>query len=433
MNAVEEAVMAAVAERRDELVALASELIGYDTTAGAGGGERALQESLAARMEAAGAAVDLWVPDDAIVAGSRQVPEGFTFGGRPQLAARFAPSARADGGRSLLFNGHVDVVSAGDVRAWTSHPLEATLRDGRLHGRGACDMKGGVAALVLAAEVLAAEAPLRGELVVCTVTDEEETGAGALAAAARGVRADAGLVAEPTSFDAWIAVRGDVIGEIEVDGRLGHAGIEHGEGGSGNAVNAIDKARLVMDGLARLHADRRQRSDHRHLHLSPGHVIPTRIAGGDWPVNIPDRCTLTYHVAYLPAHADADGWGTAVEAEVEEVLAEVAAADPWLTAHPPRVRWLLDIPAAEVAPEEPIVELALDAGVELGRPGRRAGLDSWHDGATFTREGTPTIAVGPRSIDRAHTVDEFVPVDDLVACAQLYALSAMRFCGLAAP
>lgn len=428
MDAVERAVVAAVAERREEIVALAGALIGHDTTAGAGGGERALQEALAARLEAAGADVDLWVPPDAVVAGSRQVPAGFTFAGRPQLAARFAP--RAGGGRSLLFNGHVDVVPAGDLAAWTAPPLAATVRDGRLYGRGACDMKGGVAALVVAAEVLAAEAPLGGELLVCTVTDEEETGAGALAAVARGVRADAGLVAEPTGFDAWVAVRGDVIAEIEVRGRLGHAGIEHGGDG---AVNAIEKARPILNALHALDADRRLRPDHRHPYLSPGHVIPTRIAGGDWPVNIPDRCTLTYHVAYLPAHADADGWGTAVEREVEAVVAAVASGDPWLGEHPPRVRWLLDIPAAEVAPDAPIVALALDAGADLGRPGRRAGLDSWHDGATFTRAGTPTIAVGPRSIEAAHTADESVPVDDLVACAQLYALSAMRFCGRAAP
>ncbi len=96
------------------------------------------------------------------------------------------------------------------------------------------------------------------------------------------------------------------------------------------------------------------------------------------------------------------------------------------------MRWLLDIPAAEVAAGEPIVAVALDAAADVGRPGRRAGLDSWHDGATFIRSGsTPTIAVGPRSIDRAHTIDEFVPVDDLVDCAKLYALAAMRFCGVA--
>jgi acetylornithine deacetylase len=426
MTHAEQAVLEAVEHRREDIATLAGQLIAFDTTAGAGGQEAPLQTLLADRLDAAGADVDVWVPDASVVAGSRQVPEGFDFGARPQLSARFPGRA---GGRSLLFNGHIDVVPPGDVAAWTSAPLQPDRRGGRLYGRGACDMKGGVAAMVVAAEVLAAHAQLLGELIVCTVTDEEETGAGGIAAVARGVRADAGLIPEPTGFDAWVACRGDVICEVEVAGRLGHAGIEHPPG---DAVNAIDKARLVMNALRRLHDDRRGHPDHRHLHLSPGHVIPTKIQAGDWPVNVPDRCTMTYHVAYLPAHADADGWGTAVEAEVEAAIENATSADPWLAEHPPRVRWLLDIPAAEVAPGEPIVEVALDAGIDLGRPGRRAGLDSWHDGATFTRFGaTPTIAVGPRSIDRAHTVDEFVPIDDLVDCAKLYALAAMRFCGVA--
>ncbi len=425
MTHAEQAALDAVERRREDLAALAAQLIAYDTTAGGSGQESALQTLLADRLAAAGADIDLWVPDASVVAGSRQVPDGFDFDGRPQLAARFAGGG---GGRSLLFNGHIDVVPAGDPTAWTTPPLAPDVRGGRLHGRGACDMKGGVAAMVVAAEVLAEHAPLAGELIVCTVTDEEETGAGAIAAVARGVGADAGLIPEPTGFDAWIACRGDVLCEIIVDGRLGHAGIEHPPG---NAVNAIDKARLVMGALQRLHDDRRGRDDHRHPHLSPGHVVPTRIRAGDWPVNVPDRCTLTYHVSYLPAHADADGWGTAVEAEVEAAIENAASADPWLAEHPPRVRWLLDVPAAEVADDEPIVAAALQAGADLGRPGRRGGLDSWHDGATFTRFGaTPTIAVGPRSIDRAHTVDEFVPLDDLVDCAKLYALAAIRFCGV---
>ncbi|HWV85265.1 MAG TPA: ArgE/DapE family deacylase [Capillimicrobium sp.] len=427
MTAAEQAVLDAVERRRDDLVALAARLVAFDTTAGAGTGqEAALQEHLAARLRDAGLVTDLWVPGDDVVAGSRQVPAGFTFAGRPQLAARLPGRG---GGPSLLFNGHVDVVPAGDPGAWTTPPFVPDVRDGRLYGRGACDMKGGVAAMVVAAEVLAEHAALAGDLVVCTVTDEEETGAGGIAAVARGVRADAGMIPEPTSFDAWVACRGDVIAEVTVHGRLGHAGIEHPPG---DAVNAIDKAHVVMTALQRLHDERRARPDHRHPYLSPGHVIPTRIRGGDWPVNVPDDCTITYHVAYLPAHADAGGWGTAVEAEVEAAIREAAVHDAWLADHPPQVRWLVDIPAAEVAPDAPIVDVALGAGADVGRAGARAGLDSWHDGATFTRFGaTPAIAVGPPSIDRAHTVDESVAVQDLVDCAKLYALAALRFCGSA--
>jgi len=431
LTAAERAVVETIAARRAELVDLAGALIACDTAVGPDGrgDEARLQGALAERLAAAGAEVDLWVPDDGVVAGSRQVPPGFSFAGRPQLAGRFAG---ARGGRSLLCNGHVDVVPAGDRAAWSAEPFAPVVRDGRLFGRGACDMKGGVAAMVFAAEALrAAGVRLAGDLVVCTVTDEEETGAGAIAAVARGVRADAGLVAEPTGFDAWVACRGDVVGTLTVPGRLGHAGLEH-DPAAGGAVNAIDKARVLLNALARRHDEWQRRPDHQHALLSPGHLMATRIAGGDWPVNVPATCTITLHVAYLPAHADAGGWGSRVEAEVRECVAAAAAADPWLAQHPPALEWTLDIPAVEVDADEPVIAVALEAGTDLGRPGRRAGLDSWHDGATFTRFGaTPTIAYGPGSVALAHTVDESVPVADLVACAQAYAVAAMRWCGVA--
>jgi acetylornithine deacetylase len=428
----EQRVMEDIAARHDELVALASELIAFDTTAGGIGSpsreEAALQTHLAERLRGAGAEVDLWEPEPQVVAGSRQVPAGFSFDGRPQLSARFPGSV---GGGSLLLNGHVDVVASGPHDTWSSHPFRPEVRDGRLFGRGACDMKGGVAAMVFAAETLQRlEVPLRGDLVVCTVTDEEATGAGAIAAVARGVRADMGIIPEPTSFDVWVACRGDVIPTITVPGRLGHAGIEHPDPQAGGAVNAIEKAAYLLGALRDLQDEWQERPDHRHPYLSPGHVIPTVITGGDWVVNVPDSCRITLHVSYLPAHADEEGWGTRVERELTECVARAAAADPWLAEHPPTIEWSVDIPAAEVDPDHAVVGLALAAGEAVGRPGRRAGLDSWHDGATFTRFGaTPTVAFGPRQIDRAHAVDECVPVEDLVACSQALAVAALRQCG----
>jgi acetylornithine deacetylase len=113
-------------------------------------------------------------------------------------------------------------------------------------------------------------------------------------------------------------------------------------------------------------------------------------------------------------------------------VAGAAAGDAWLAAHPPRVDWLFDIPAAEVDEAEAIVGVALGVTAAVGRVPRLAGLDSWHDGATLTRfAGTPAVALGPVGIEIAHTVDEQVAVDDLVACAQAYALAAVRFCGVA--
>ena len=153
-------------------------------------------------------------------------PPGHHFGGRPQLLAR-APGR--GGGRALLFNGHVDVVRADPVERWTSDPFAGVLRDGRVHGRGACDMKGGVAAMVVAAETLRMlDVPLLGDLLVNTVTDEESTGARRARRRRSTERTQTrAIIPEPTGLTAWLGTRGSLMPEITVEGRAGHAGYPH--------------------------------------------------------------------------------------------------------------------------------------------------------------------------------------------------------------
>lgn len=433
LDADETRVVSEVEARRDDLVRLAADLIGFDTTAreldDPARDEAALQEYLGGRLGAVGATVDVWEPAPEDVAASPIVPARLTFEGRPQLAARF-PGIGS--GRSLLLNGHVDAVSATPRSDWTSDPYDAEVRDGRLYGRGACDMKGGIAAMVLAAEVLASTGTrLRGDLVVCTVTDEESTGAGGAAAVAHGVRADAGIVTEPSGLDVWVACRGSLIPTISVAGRAAHAGVAQPPWSEGGAVNAIEKAEIVMGALRDLQS--RWRSEHRHPYLSTGDIVPVQIRGGEWIVTYPAACDVTYHIAYLPSQADADGWGGALREEIADCVARAAGSDPWLAEHPPSIAWAPEVPPAEIDPDHRIVETMLDASADVGRPGRRSGMDSWHDGATFMLEGgTPCICYGPTDHNAAHAVDEYVPVDDLVACAQAIAVCAMRFCGTAA-
>jgi len=146
-------------------------------------------------------------------------------------------------------------------------------------------------------------------------------------------------------------------------------------------------------------------------------------------VTHPASCQLVYHVAYLPQHADKDGWGTEVRQEITDWIHRVAGSDPWLSDNPPVTEWAPEVPAAEVSAEEPIVRMMLTASADAGRPSMLSGLDSWHDGATFTRVGgTPAICFGPGDISVAHTIDEFVPIDELVDCAKALALVALRFC-----
>lgn len=430
LTSLEERVCAAVAARETDLVRLVQSLVRFDTTTHPHDApprqEAELQACLADRLAAAGAEVELAEPDPALVAGHPMAPDGFTFAGRPQLVARFAG---AGGGRSLLLNGHVDVVDVEPRQAWTHDPHAGVVADGFVHGRGACDMKGGVACMVVAAETLAALGVRpAGDLVVNTVTEEESTGAGGLATA-RTIRADAAIVPEPTGLDVWIACRGSLLPTITVEGRAGHAGIAPRHPDEGGAVNAIEKALVVLDALRRLREDWALRP--RHPYLSAADCVPTRIEGGEWIVSHPARCRIDCHVEYLPAQADERGWGSAVERELEEWIRRAAEADPWLREHPPVVEWLVGgVPPAEVSADEPIVQAALSAAQDVGRPARLGGLDNWHDGATLTVEaGIPAICLGPGDVHLAHGVDERVPVADLVACAQAIAVAALRFCG----
>ncbi len=221
---LEEAVQERVRGGRDELVGLVAELVACDTTARSpkdpARDEVRLQGILTTRLKALGAEVDLWEPEPTGT-GNRFVPDQLDFSGRPQLAARLAGAGR---GRGLLLNGHIDAVTPGPTDSWASDPFRAEVRDGVLYGRGVNDMKGGLACLLFALECLAgAGVRLDGDVVYCANTDEESSGAGSLACIAHGVRADAGICAEPTDFDAWVTCRGTVCPIITVPGRAGHA------------------------------------------------------------------------------------------------------------------------------------------------------------------------------------------------------------------
>lgn len=440
LNEREEEVVAAIAAKRDELVTLASTLIGFDTTAREVGEparqETELQEHLAGRLRERDAEIDLFEPDAAAMAGRPLVPKGLDFAGRPQLIARFEGTG---GGRSLIFNGHIDAVSYEPRDRWTSDPLDAEVRDGLLFGRGSCDMKGGVASMTVAAETLTElGVQLEGNLIVATNTDEESSGAGGMALVDRGLRADAGIVTEATDGKVWIACRGSEYGTITVPGQTGHAEVQHGHWREGGAVNAIEKATIVIEALRRLREDWRLQRRFEHPYLSKPDVVPTMVKAGEWSVTYPADCVLTIACLYLPTQKDENGWGADVKREVETWIERAAGADPWLAEHPPVFDWSDNgVMPLEIAPDHPIVTLTEASSVDVGRGGGLWGLDSWYDGATFTHfAATPAIGYGPAGFSPdgssiAHTIDEHVPVADLVKTAQVLAVTAMRFCGVA--
>lgn len=433
-TAIEGHVDELIAKRADDLVELVRSLVAFDTTSvdlspgstHTENQEAELQALVGERLRGIGAEVDQWEPDPKEFADHPMMPPWHHWEKRPLTVGTLRGSG---GGRTLVVNGHIDVVAPGD--GWTSPPFAAEVRDGRIYGRGACDMKGGVGAALFALEALvAAGVELAGDVVFEAVPDEETCAMGTVAAIARGYRGDAGLVPEPTRFNLWIATRGLLHGTLTVPGRSAHAEMNQPSWREGGGVNGIQKAAGLLAALERLSAQWAGRADKRHPLLGTPLVQPTGIRGGTFISNVPERCDVDLNATYLPGNADERGYGSIPRGEIEQAVAEAAAADDWLAAHPPAWSWYTDYPPSEIDPQSPIIAVVRAAGAELGVDVVPEGIDTTYDGALLTLlAGTPSPAFGPGDLTRAHAPDEWVGIDELVLAARLYARAIVAWCG----
>ena len=310
------------------------------------------------------------------------------------------------GGRSLLLNGHIDTVGVTGMSA----PFIPRVRDGRLYGRGAYDMKGGVAACMVAA-VEAAKLKLRGDVIVTAVIDEEYAGMGTLAVAEH-TRADAAIVAEPTELQLVVAHKGFVWLEVETEGVAAHGSRPH------LGVDAIVKMGGVLAGLDRLVGELSRRP--AHPLLGPPSVHASTIQGGGEWSTYPDRCTLAVERRLLPGET-----GDAAEAELQAIVAALAAADPAFRATVRRdlVRSPLETPVGA-----PIISAVRQAaGDALDRLVEPAGVSFWTDAASLHEAGIPTLLFGPLGAG-AHAVEEWVDLASVQTCAEIYLATAAAFC-----
>lgn len=331
------------------------------------------------------------------------------------------------GGRNLILNGHVDVVPPGDTSQWSVPPWEGTVRGGRVYGRGAADMKGGLACALFAAKALHDEGiRLRGRLLVESVIAEEDGGVGTLAACLRGYRADGGIILEPTRLRVAPAQAGALCFRITVPGLAAHASVRE------EGVSAIEKFAVLHEALADLERRRnRPRTDPLFAaYRTPFALNIGTVRAGDWPSTVPDR--LSFEGRY--GVAVGEDIRTARE-QFEKAISAAARGDPWLRRHPPRVEWWGgQFEPASVSADDPIVSTTVDAARALsGRPPRVEGVPYGSDMRLLVLEGnTPTVLFGPGDVRRAHRPDEHVSIEELVMAARTVALAAMRFCGVEA-
>jgi acetylornithine deacetylase len=322
--------------------------------------------------------------------------------GRPSVLVR----ARGSGsGRKLLLCGHIDTVNVEGM----AEPHSPRVDGDRLYGRGAYDMKAGVAAALIACRE-ASKLELAGEVVVAAVADEEHASLG-VQEALRAVDADAAIVTEPTELELVVAHKGFVWAEVEVTGRAAHGSRPH------LGVDAIVKAGPVLTGLGALDAALGERT---HPLLGRGSVHASLIEGGVELSSYPARCVLGLERRTLPGETAAD-----VEAELGALLDRCRAADPDLIAEQ---RTLLVREPFEVAHEADVVAAvsAAAAGV-LGGPPAIGGASYWADAAFIAAAGIPTVMFGPGG-EGAHAVEEWVSIADTEAVARTLTAVAAKLC-----
>jgi acetylornithine deacetylase len=349
--------------------------------------------------------------------------------------------------RSLAFNGHVDVVPAGDTTSWTHDPWGGETDLGRLWGRGAADMKGGVACALTAMRALRESGiSLAGDLWAHVVCDEEVVGQSTRNLLRRLPPVDAVLVAEPTDLTIMPVEGGLVHFRIEVDGRESHAGnrymsVHAGGRGAQAGVNAIEKLIRIMTALQDLERQWANLRDHPMLPPGFNSIMPGVIAGGPGggaegklnlvsnPGTSPNYCSVEYNLWFLPGETF-----EAVRDEIESFVRAVCQLDPWLRDHPPRFIWKLRniyFPPAETAPDHRFIRSLATALETTGREPAVGAFTAASELAWYAEVGIVGAIFGPGRVAQAHSPDEYVDVDQLqVACATL-ALTAASWCGIA--
>lgn len=422
----EAAILAAVDANFDAQIRLTQDLVRAPSVRGQ---EHTAQDVMEAAMAARGLDVDRWkikVEDIAGMPGFSPVVDA-DYANAWNVVGAHRPAKRAPGGRSLIFNGHVDVVPTGPVERWTTPPFEPRLDGKWMYGRGAGDMKSGLVGTLFALDALKSAGFAPGAPVFFqSVVEEECTGNGTLACLQRGYRADCAFVPEPLGPKLMRAEVGLIWFRVIVDGDPQHAS----GGFNQTGANAIEKALTLWPPIKALEAEwNARKGDHPEYadHPHPIRVNIGEIDGGEWTSSVAATSVLSIRVGVFPGVNLAD-----IRAEIEARVAEAALADPYLSNRPPRIEYHGHMTEGYVLENAALPEAVLAAahtgahGTPLEEEATSAATDARFFGLY---QGTPGLVYGP-VCERPHGIDERVDLDSVRDATKTMALFMARWCGL---
>lgn len=403
----------------DGLVSTLCDLVAFESCHGR---ETPVQQHMAGLLEELGLETDVWEIDiDAL----KQHPS-YAAEIERQQALGVVGRWGSGRGRSLILNGHVDVVPAGETSRWTVPPFTGTVRENRVYGRGSADMKGGLCCALYAVKALRdAGVTLDGTVIIQSVVGEEDGGMGTLAATLRGHTADAAIVLEPTELIVAPAQAGALSFRITIPGRAAHGALRT------EGVNPLEKFEQIYKALQSLEQDRNRRLMHPLFanYDIPFAICVGRLHTGIWASTVPETLVLEgrYGIGIDENSAQA-------RMELESAIAEATLQDPWLREHPPLVEWWgARYEPAAIAVDHPLVTTLVDSfATAADRQLLIRGMPYGADMHLLVNQGdTPTVIFGPGDVRTAHAPDEFVPIDELRTATRTLTLTILRFCGVA--
>ena len=324
-------------------------------------------------------------------------------------------------GKSLLLNGHVDTVPAYEMEF---APFEGFLEGGYIHGRGAVDMKGAVAAMIMALVVCKrANIALAGDLIFTAVVGEEGRSEGTESLVLQGFKADGAIVGEPSNFDFAIGHRGLEWIELIVHGKIAHSGVAE------QGVNAIRNATKLITALdAELGPILKERFN---PYTGPSILNYGRIEGGTQPSTVADKCKIQIDRRYVPGETLDQVIG-----EIQAVIDQLAAEDPEFRAEltfmeENAMTKLAHVPMMTDPSDEVVSTLTQSIASVTGRTPTMSTRRGWTDGGLLSHYlGIPTVICGPGDISYSHAKNERIAVEQLVQAVEIYVQTAVRFCGM---
>ena len=316
-------------------------------------------------------------------------------------------------GRNLMFNGHTDTVG---IRNMSIEPLKPLVENGRLHGRGSCDMKGPIAAMMMALKTLSeSKVELKGSVSLSTVVGEEfdNVGANKLVTEKQfGKLTQALIVGEPTSLQLAIKHKGFANIEVEVEGKAAHGSVPE------KGIDAIEKAAKIIVEMEKLKKTFSSKNDPL---LGQPKIHTSTIEGGrEWSV-VPDRCVVRFELRTIPEYATSQALK-----DIENIIRELGSKDPDLKA---KVGLFLSGEPLNTSHDEPMIK-GLQKAIKAvkGTQPQIIGLPFYTEAAIFAKAlNVPACIIGPGDIAQAHSADEFVKVSEVVEAARIYVLTALDF------